>query len=309
MCQISILSQNRVRASKNERLATWYSAAAICDIVQLGSDCNFYNPLQSQTKTTWRAMALQRFLGQAFGNCVFSEARQASPSRRARLPPSIHSTSTPDLNIHTGSRDPHRDREIHGSASSRRACIQHPHRIARATNRWSTAVRTTPQASRGSRISTTVKPSDRHTPRRTTTNHDWRTPSNHSWHKSSLTNNCKLTSMSSCRPRRWRRSNRALRKSEQLRERLVALVGMREAGVHGLGEIWRRHRLTCPSRQQLAASVVRWTTLNAITFSSISRLGCRVCRANLDDLKSQQSEKAPERNCADDVTSKAVLGI
>ena len=34
-----------------------------------------------------------------------------------------------------------------------------------------------------------------------------------------------------------------LRKNEQLRERLVALVGMREAGVHGLGEIWRRNRL------------------------------------------------------------------
>ncbi len=28
---------------------------------------------------------------------------------------------------------------------------------------------------------------------------------------------------------------------------------MREAGVHGLGEIWRRHRLTCPSRQQLGS--------------------------------------------------------
>ncbi len=27
-------------------------------------------------------------------------------------------------------------------------------------------------------------------------------------------------------------------KDPQLRDRLVALVGMREAGVHGLGEIW-----------------------------------------------------------------------
>lgn len=88
----------------------------------------------------------------------------------------------------------------------------------------------------------------------------------------------------------------ALRKSEQLRERLVALVGMREAGVHGLGEIWRRHRLTCPSRQQLGSFLLGAmddAKRDYIQFH-IETVGCRVCRANLDDLKSQQSEKAPE---------------
>ena len=42
----------------------------------------------------------------------------------------------------------------------------------------------------------------------------------------------------------------ALRSSDDLQSRLAAVNGRRDAGVHSLGEIWRRHRLSCPSRQQ-----------------------------------------------------------
>ncbi len=42
----------------------------------------------------------------------------------------------------------------------------------------------------------------------------------------------------------------------------------------------------------------------------IEKVGCRVCRANLDDLKAQQSEKGrPRLNCVDVATSKAVRDI
>ena len=45
----------------------------------------------------------------------------------------------------------------------------------------------------------------------------------------------------------------ALRKSESLQQQLAAINGRRDAGVHSLGEIWRRHRLSCPSREQLGS--------------------------------------------------------
>jgi hypothetical protein len=87
-----------------------------------------------------------------------------------------------------------------------------------------------------------------------------------------------------------------LRASDSLRVRLVSLVGMREAGVHGLGEIWRRNRLTCPSRQQLGSFLLGAISEELETYIKfhLDKIGCRVCRANLDDLKSQQSDQKNE---------------
>ncbi len=84
-----------------------------------------------------------------------------------------------------------------------------------------------------------------------------------------------------------------LRSSEPLRERLISLVGMREAGVHGLGEIWRRNRLTCPSRQQLGSFLLGAMDENLQKYIHfhLDTVGCRVCGANLDDLKSQQNDQ------------------
>ncbi|MCC6510654.1 MAG: hypothetical protein IT423_16240 [Pirellulaceae bacterium] len=81
-----------------------------------------------------------------------------------------------------------------------------------------------------------------------------------------------------------------LRSDSQLVQRLLALVGRREAGVHSLGEIWRKHRLTCPTRQQLGGYLLG--TLDEgwqqyIQFH-LENLACRVCVANVDDLRSEQ---------------------
>lgn len=80
-----------------------------------------------------------------------------------------------------------------------------------------------------------------------------------------------------------------LRQEAALRERLAFLAGAREAGVHGLGEIWRRNRVSCPSRQQLGAfllGALEEERQKHIHFH-IQDVGCRVCAANLEDLKSQ----------------------
>ncbi|MBX3421236.1 MAG: hypothetical protein KF752_06730 [Pirellulaceae bacterium] len=83
----------------------------------------------------------------------------------------------------------------------------------------------------------------------------------------------------------------ALRSDAALRDRLVQVAATREAGVHGLGEIWRRQRLTCPSRQQLGSfllSAMDDAQLDYIRFH-LQTVQCRYCLANLDDLKQQNS--------------------
>ncbi len=79
----------------------------------------------------------------------------------------------------------------------------------------------------------------------------------------------------------------SMRADRDLCERLNRLNGERNAGVHSLGDMWRRHRLTCPTRQQLGNYLLgtlddEWT--NYVTFH-IEQVGCRVCAANVADLK------------------------
>jgi hypothetical protein len=88
----------------------------------------------------------------------------------------------------------------------------------------------------------------------------------------------------------------ALRGNEELQKQLTAINGRRDAGVHSLGEIWRRHRLSCPSREQLGSyllGVVPRETATYIKFH-IEEVECRYCTASISDLKAQQSTAAPE---------------
>src|SRR5436190_4448417 len=83
----------------------------------------------------------------------------------------------------------------------------------------------------------------------------------------------------------------SLRGSEELQKRLTAVNGRRDAGVHSLGEIWRRHRLSCPSREQLGSyllGVLPRDESDYIKFH-IETIQCRYCTASAGDLKSQQS--------------------
>src|SRR3954451_3206819 len=84
----------------------------------------------------------------------------------------------------------------------------------------------------------------------------------------------------------------ALRGSEELQKRLAAINGRRDAGVHSLGEIWRRHRLSCPSREQLGSYLlgVLPRGLQAYVKFHLETIACRYCAASVEDLKSQQSE-------------------
>ena len=91
----------------------------------------------------------------------------------------------------------------------------------------------------------------------------------------------------------------AARKDEALARRLVMINSRRDAGVHSLGEIWRRHRLSCPSREDLGSFLLGTLATDHagyITFH-LESVGCRYCQANLDDLRETQTQAddAPEK--------------
>ena len=78
-----------------------------------------------------------------------------------------------------------------------------------------------------------------------------------------------------------------LRNHPELGERLIAIHGRRDAGVHTLGEIWRRHRLTCPSRQQLTLFLdgkLPADDADYIRFH-LEDVHCRLCVASYEDIR------------------------
>ncbi len=83
----------------------------------------------------------------------------------------------------------------------------------------------------------------------------------------------------------------ALRNDQSLVDRLTAIVGQRDAGLHTLGAIWRRERLSCPDREQLGSfllGILDDSQADYIRFH-LSTIGCRVCNASLEDLRTQHA--------------------
>lgn len=80
-----------------------------------------------------------------------------------------------------------------------------------------------------------------------------------------------------------------LREDDGLNDQLAQLVGERDAGVHSLGAIWRRHRLSCPDRAQLGSyllNVLDQGQSDYVRFH-VETVGCRFCGASLADLSLQ----------------------
>ena len=88
------------------------------------------------------------------------------------------------------------------------------------------------------------------------------------------------------------RIEKALRDDPALVRELAAILARRDSGVISLGEVWRRHRLTCPTRQELGSfllGVLPDDAAKYVTFH-LEVVGCRYCQANVADLKNQQAE-------------------
>ena len=92
------------------------------------------------------------------------------------------------------------------------------------------------------------------------------------------------------------RVEQAVRSSDAARKALLAAMQECDHGDHALGAIWRRERLTCPSREQLSSYLLEVLDddLRAYLAFHLETVACRFCVANLHDLRNLQQEAAPE---------------
>lgn len=87
-----------------------------------------------------------------------------------------------------------------------------------------------------------------------------------------------------------------LRSNAQLRNRLIEVRGRETAGLHTIGAIWRRARLSCPTRAELGQYILGTLDSGASDYIRfhLERIGCRYCQANLADLQADaQADEAP----------------
>jgi hypothetical protein len=88
---------------------------------------------------------------------------------------------------------------------------------------------------------------------------------------------------------------KALRESEALRRLLRAIMQERDRGEHSIGAIWRRQRLSCPTREQLGnylLQVLDGEQQSYIDFH-LKTINCAFCLANYADLQARHKEAEP----------------
>lgn len=91
------------------------------------------------------------------------------------------------------------------------------------------------------------------------------------------------------------RVEQALRDSETLRQSLRQAMQERDRGEHSLGAVWRRERLTCPTREQLGSYLLQVLDEDEQAYIDfhLGTIACPYCVANLGDLQALQQEPAP----------------
>jgi hypothetical protein len=88
------------------------------------------------------------------------------------------------------------------------------------------------------------------------------------------------------------RIERALRDSEELREKLRVVREEQDRGEHSIGAIWRRERLSCLSREDLNGYLhgIHETAFQSYIEFHLKTIACPTCLANLDDLREKQAQ-------------------
>lgn len=86
-----------------------------------------------------------------------------------------------------------------------------------------------------------------------------------------------------------------LRSNRELREQIESLKD--ENQIHSVGEIWRRNRLSCPSRlelQQYQLGQLSSESSDYIKFH-LQIVGCAICQANEEDLNQATHSKTDQQ--------------
>ena len=82
----------------------------------------------------------------------------------------------------------------------------------------------------------------------------------------------------------------ALRESAELRQALTDVLAEVDRGEHTVGAIWRRERVSCPTRSELGGFLLGSIDAGLEDYIDfhLGVIGCPFCQANLDDLKKLQ---------------------
>ncbi len=102
---------------------------------------------------------------------------------------------------------------------------------------------------------------------------------------------------------------KALRDSEPLRRLLRTLMLERDRGEHSIGAIWCRHRLSCPTREQLGSYILGALEpgLQDYIDFHLNTVACAFCSANHADY-SNAKNRPPRRSNAGSDSSSPVQG-
>jgi len=84
-----------------------------------------------------------------------------------------------------------------------------------------------------------------------------------------------------------------LRRDPELMKRLAQIHARRDSGIHTLGEIWRRHQIGVPAREELGSYLLGLLPAEHADYIRfrIETLRCRYTLANLRDLEAQQQSQ------------------
>ncbi len=79
-----------------------------------------------------------------------------------------------------------------------------------------------------------------------------------------------------------------------MRQILRGIMQERDRGDHTVGAIWRRGRLSCPTREQLGAYLLRGLEkeLQEYVRFHLNTVACSYCLANLADFQARKREPA-----------------
>jgi hypothetical protein len=87
----------------------------------------------------------------------------------------------------------------------------------------------------------------------------------------------------------------ALRHSDALRRQLQLVMQERDRGEHSIGAVWRRRRLSCPTREQLGSHLLKALDADLEDYVEfhLKTISCAICLANLADLQALHEESTP----------------
>ncbi len=80
---------------------------------------------------------------------------------------------------------------------------------------------------------------------------------------------------------------KAVREQPKVRALLDRVRQELDRGEHSIGAVWRRERLSCPTRDQLGGFILLALDNDLFDYVEfhLTTIGCAFCQANLDDLK------------------------